>query len=531
MISRVIFIGDPHRGEQAINIIKVQGLFAPVLRQLGIDVETFITEINQNTNRDVWIPVWKSSLATYPEPATSSIDLHGAAVIGFETPETELAYLSENNVPWINLCIHPLRFLDDLYFEVTTSFSYAMQSNSASMGLIDLCVETFSQKCVSRSRQSTPKTLLICGQDWIDKSIYFDGGFRQINDYIPQLDVIVKQYERVLYKPHPAHESAEIAELVTQRYQAHLCNNTNIYELFVAEGIDTVCAISSSVLTEAPCFGIQSIFLESRAKRYGAAISYRALLDDCDFWEIAFLGREKAQNILKLSPAVPSNYLRRMFFSWGFVTDEMRLDARLSQLEVRATHAETKAQQAEAKVEQAEIAAAHLELRLSQVEVRATHAETKAQQAEIAAANWKTQANEWHERLLALHASTSWTITKPLRAIKRLIKGDFAVFGRVVAVLKVKIKQALRPLVAFGIAYVNKKPALRHQLKRTVAKFPTLHQRLLRVAMNTGAHNSAHLPASFTQRALSRELHGMTPRARQIQHDLKAAIEKNKEHE
>ena len=105
--------------------------------------------------------------------------------------------------------------------------------------------------------------------------------------------------------------------------------------------------------------------------------------------------------------------------------------------------------------------------------------------------------------------------------------------GRSTAAVKLNAKQTFRPLVASGIAYVNKNPALRNRLNRAVAKFPALHQRLLRVAVNTDALKSSHPPGSFRQpeqSALPPELQAMTPRARQIYQDLKAAIEsKNKE--
>ena len=82
-----------------------------------------------------------------------------------------------------------------------------------------------------------------------------------------------------------------------------------------------------------------------------------------------------------------------------------RWDGRFGRLETKAQQAETKAQQAETKAQQAE--------------TKAQQAETKAEQAEEAARHWQIQADVWHERLLALHASTSWRVTAPLRFLKR----------------------------------------------------------------------------------------------------------------
>ena len=200
----------------------------------------------------------------------------------------------------------------------------------------------------------------------------------------------------------------------------------------------------------------------------------------------------------------------------GFCID--KAETKAQQAETKAQQAETKAQQAETKAQQAETKAQQAETKAQQAETKAQQAETKAQQAEVA-------SNELLAQLHAVYASTSWRITKPLRAIKRFLSGDVSVLGRSTAAVKLKAKQIFRPLVASGIAYVKKKPALRNRLKRVLAKFPALHQRLLRVAMNEGAFR----PASLKQCALSPELHAMAPRTRQIYRDLKAAIEnKNK---
>jgi O-antigen chain-terminating methyltransferase len=156
-----------------------------------------------------------------------------------------------------------------------------------------------------------------------------------------------------------------------------------------------------------------------------------------------------------------------------------------------------------------------LEILLSRWDSRFNRLEAKAQQAEAA-------SNERLAQLQAVYASSSWKITRPLRGIKRLISGDFAVLGQSTAAAKLKAKQTLRHVIAAGISYVNTRPVLRNRLKRLVAHFPWLRQRLVRVALNSRGVLSG-------QRAVPLELQNMTPRARKIYQDLKAAIEnKNK---
>ena len=108
---------------------------------------------------------------------------------------------------------------------------------------------------------------------------------------------------------------------------------------------------------------------------------------------------------------------------------------------------ESKAQQAESKAQQAETKAQQAETKAQQAETKAQQAETKAQQAETKAQQAETASNERLAQLQAVYASTSWKVTKPLRAIKRLLAGDFAALGRSTAAVKLKAKQTFRPVL------------------------------------------------------------------------------------
>ena len=514
MIEKVIFIGDPFRGEQAENVYKIRALFSSVLRQLRVFDQVCITEINKSLDRDLWMPVWKESLKSYPNNFSASIDINGSAVIGFEVPEAELNYLSEKGVPWVNLSIHPLRFLDDLYFDIATSFAFDSQKVAASHGLIDFCANLFAKNKKSKSSEPLPKTLLVCGQHWFDRSIYFDGGFRCLDYYISQIDSLVLEFDQVLYKPHPFWMPEKIAELMRVRYQARDCVDENIYELFSSGNIHTAAAISSSILTEAPYFGIQSVFLEPRAKRYGPAISYRALLDNSEFWEEGLLGRKNSKKSFDISKGVPPNYLRRVFTSWGFVTDESRLESRVSTLEqqVRVVEAPApeggqRAAAAEAKALEHDQRAAAAEAKALEHDQRAAAAEAKAlehnQRAAAADAKaleqqkridelggnvhyWWQQARAVEAECNALRQSASWRITAPLRfatdlaarPIHTLRAGVNAIIHRAICITE-------RPLSRL-IAVVLRRPRLSRRINLWLLRYPPLHQQLIGVAHRRG---------------------------------------------
>jgi hypothetical protein len=165
-------------------------------------------------------------------------------------------------------------------------------------------------------------------------------------------------------------------------------------------------------------------------------------------------------------------------------------------------------------------------------EVRAQLAEVRAQQAEA-------QVQQLNDRLIAVLQSSSWFVTKPLRAFIRFIEGDFLPFQQIIQSIKLKAKIMLQPLLGdlINIFFYNEK--MRAQISPWIKRSPWLRQRLLKVGVNTGVlpplpHNFfvPQHPTNRQEVALPKELRDLAPRTRRIYLDLKVAIDrKNKEHD
>jgi FkbM family methyltransferase len=151
--------------------------------------------------------------------------------------------------------------------------------------------------------------------------------------------------------------------------------------------------------------------------------------------------------------------------------------------ELRARQAEDKARQAEDKARQAED--------------KARQAEDKARQAEAA-------SNERLAQLQAVYASTSWRLTKPIRTFRRILGGDFSIFGRLTAAVTLKARQVRRLAKANATNYVFNQPKLRYAFNLALKSFPWLHD-------------------------AAPKLQPMTPHARHIFADLKAAVDRKKQ--
>ena len=96
------------------------------------------------------------------------------------------------------------------------------------------------------------------------------------------------------------------------------------------------------------------------------------------------------------------------------------------------------------------------------------------------------------------------------RAVSTFSQGPIA--------LKPAIKTKAKLLLAHASLYVNRRPKLKHAALGVLARFPTLKARLKVAMMNRSF-------AQTTAPTVSIDLANLTPHARQIYVDLKAAIE------
>jgi len=477
--SRVVVAGDTFRGDQASNILALYKAFAPIFNHLNIPVELYVTELNKNVVIEGWLPHWERSLQVGEVDATLAC-LEDASVLGFELPDHVLDNLNKRGVPWVNLAVHPIRFLDDLYLNVNASFQYNIERHAANEALIKYCASLQLPSVQERTRcaQRAGRALTIFGQTPFDKSVYFDSQFRLLDSYFAELDELAKGYDRIYYRPHPHLSDENVDALVLARYGAELAAQRDLYPWMASGDISAVCAISSSILTEAPYFGIDAFYLEPRARRFGLPINYRSLVDDISFWA-KFTGMTDCENsVLGLSKVVPENFLREQFSSWSFQTPQDKLAQQVSRLERDCFAALEKndcvssqlsmlqrdldelsviVRQLEGACNEAKLTVLELEDRLAISEKRACEAEKELAYSSRA--------------LSSVLSSRTWRYTKPVRDTWVLIAKIYSWgLGR--------MKRILSPLVQFAIVSVLSSQKIRPWVHRCVRRFPVLYTRL-----------------------------------------------------
>jgi FkbM family methyltransferase len=180
--------------------------------------------------------------------------------------------------------------------------------------------------------------------------------------------------------------------------------------------------------------------------------------------------------------------------------DVLEADARAQAAESRAQEEATRAeelglrietevlrsQQLQARIEAEALRGEELKARVeaelvrtSDLEDRTKQAETNVQRLQAQLVQSAQEANEWHERVLQLHRSTSWRITKPLRVASRILAGDKATLDKLRIASIASTKNALKPILHWTAGFAQRRPALKRALSNVVRnRSPKLYARL-----------------------------------------------------
>ncbi len=540
MIKKVLFIGDCYRRDQERNVEVIFGLISPLLLSGDVTCQIFKNHL-ENQNDQIYLDSLDGNFTSIFE----TMNLIDTAIIGFEMSLTDLKYFNKMNIPWINFEIHPIRFLDDLYFNITSSFTFNFLPLALSYHEIKLYANMVKLK-YKIQQNPNHNSILIIGQTPIDKSIYFDKQFKSLKDYEKTLKSITNNFDSVYYKPHPSLSDPYINEWVIKEFKASLIHATSYYELLSTNMFSTVCGISSSSLYEADYFDKSVIFLESRKKLFNLPISMESFLNNSLSWSKEFLGESITykKNIVFLP-----NSLRDMYEYWSFQTPISHLSYKLNQVEselkktedhsyhleqttnnqiiqlqfdintmanksvqaeqnadeakikaeaveqsaneakARASQAEQNAHESKIKAEAAEQSANEAYAKASQAEQNANESKIKAEVAEQNANESKIKAevaeqnaqNGWQHYHM-IENSNSWKITKPLRLLGKFSRWFVSgSYHWLTFSPTSRPRRVVKRKILEIKNFINTKPQLKSKIMKILDHFPKLKSRLKRI--------------------------------------------------
>ena len=320
MIKKALFIGDCYRPEQAANIDALFRIFAPLCNAFDIKTSKYISIQNLKTFNESNLTLWKESLLKQTDSEIYNFSLQETIVFAFEISDIEIDFLNNNDITWLSFSIHPLRFLDDLYFDIKSNLEIDFSNCNSSHARIEMCVQALYSRYRLKLNHNSQKSLCIIGQTPFDKSVFIDGDFKSLTHYAKNLDEICSKYNKIYYKPHPHLNCNENSNFIRERYKSTDVNINNLYAFLIANPNMSVCAISSSVLDEAVYFGNKIHSLKKITKNKSLPIDYRKLISDSKLWQSIFKKNSIDQHN-DLKEVIPQNFLRNFFNSWSFQSE------------------------------------------------------------------------------------------------------------------------------------------------------------------------------------------------------------------
>lgn len=187
-------------------------------------------------------------------------------VIGYEMPPVLRAGLQALGVPFVDVVLHPARYLDDVFLGFATDRPELFEGLlAARLGDDELYDE--AALLLAGLKRRPPKLppdvdLLLAGQTETDRSVIGeDGAFLSLADFADPLQALVSDRPRVLFKPHPYAKGDFGIFASGLRHHAIVDTRENFYALLASEQIETVCSVSSSTSIEARYFDKKAIFL------------------------------------------------------------------------------------------------------------------------------------------------------------------------------------------------------------------------------------------------------------------------------
>ncbi|MCR0982462.1 hypothetical protein [Roseomonas populi] len=243
-----------------------------------------------------WAQIFDAGFA--PEGVLAAMEraFGDSVVIGFELAESMKRIFSLLGIPFIDFSVHPLRFLDDVFFAVQTNDAAVFEAmlpdhteDGAFYGAAGLlAASALKARPELRLRGET----LLVGQTRVDRSLVRGGRLVDLSDFAPALHAAVGE-GRATFKPHPYANTDFGALAAGLSFRALHLTQENIYALMAAEGLRRVVGVSSSALLEARYFGLEAVILHESpfdipdSRREAAPGQHLSVVDawgETDFW-------------------------------------------------------------------------------------------------------------------------------------------------------------------------------------------------------------------------------------------------------
>lgn len=254
---------------QKVSKLPVKRLVPPNFMTLSIeddfvtfDYVKFFKFYNIEYNREKWgelfyIDEFNESAYNYMKSIFDK-----SLVIAYEMEDSLLQILDKLNIPYINMYISPIRFLEDQLFCMTSNIQtiyeklleYKLPEEIIEIQANYLKSFYLMKDCKKITKE---KSVLFLGQTKYDRSLIKPdtGEIYSILNHKDEFEQALEGYDNILYKRHPkVFEDDDILKYLKSIGNLSLTDE-NFYSLISRPNIKKVIAISSGGLNEAKYFG------------------------------------------------------------------------------------------------------------------------------------------------------------------------------------------------------------------------------------------------------------------------------------
>jgi hypothetical protein len=198
-------------------------------------------------------------------PVTAAFDrivmrrLRRRFVIGYELPPWLVTILDREAIPYADIRLHPVRFLDDLIFAVRaadpdTQRALAEHAMPETAPFVAAGLLTAMGRYISDSRMPQG-TLLVAGQRRYDSTQIAAGAFFDAASRTAEIRTLCAAHAATVLKPHPYDPQHSLLSVAAAAPNMFGAINDNIYRLLALPQIEAVLTVNSGAAVEARYFG------------------------------------------------------------------------------------------------------------------------------------------------------------------------------------------------------------------------------------------------------------------------------------
>ncbi len=278
---------------------------------------------------DAWAQTYEH--LAHPEFAVHLDELaNHDLVIGFELPPAIKRHLHRRSVPYVSLCVHPLRFLRDLVLGATTNsptLAASLQAVVVSESEVAAQVRRFKALFAKHWLEAfaLPDGVpLLAGQTERDSVLIRGGRFADWPDCADAAAEILAPYPEVVLLKHPLRpSSASIAGFLRNRLgKTVISTNVNAYAaLFSPRPAPLLATLASSLGVEARAAGLEVRFLLDDPR-------HKLSVPGVDVEDMVMVGHgvltpEFWRDVVAGKPHVPPSGIEPFFYGDHYLRDTM----------------------------------------------------------------------------------------------------------------------------------------------------------------------------------------------------------------